>query len=167
MEKQVKTRLEAGKTYTDRAGRSVTLKTYSSSVYPFLGSNGYYYMEDGRVFRDRVFRDQKYDADLVINDPQSSSPLPEVTKHDDGGFAFPIPGYSVFGMTLLDWFAAQEKVRDVDAREASKVTRLPVPGGSMDTNAAEWVKFASAYESWARYEKASAMVAEKRRREAL
>ena len=94
-----------------------------------------------------------------------------MTKHDDGGYAFPAisMGQDMQGMSLLDWFAAtcEEPFSDETsaawAAESVGIAAEDVP--TRDADPEVRARFWAAAIARGRYVKAAAMIAEKRRRE--
>lgn len=71
------------------------------------------------------------------------------------------------GMTLLDWFAGQESIGDEEIGwQICEHYAGPRPTGDWKTNPVEWHEWESRWRARVKYARASAMLAEKARREA-
>ena len=102
-----------------------------------------------------------------------------MSKCDDGGPAFPygqlnvetgqpINGVFSTGMSLLDWFAVQEKLGEDEpgAKTATTLMGEACPEYVADqAGEMRWMKWWAEASARLRYMRAAAMVAEKRRRE--
>lgn len=86
---------------------------------------------------------------------------------NDGGPAFPLqsigpefqPGYS--GMTMRDYFAAAEKLEDLDETCISDIAVTlagPIPTGNWRTNTVEWIKWKAKWRAEMRFIRADAMI---------
>ena len=97
---------------------------------------------------------------------------------DNGGPAFPVAfvqgtdphgadsSSGNEGMTLLDWFAGQEEIGTEElATGICEHFAGPRPSGTWQTNAVEWYAWEAKWRAGIKYLRASAMLAEKRRRE--
>jgi hypothetical protein len=70
-------------------------------------------------------------------------------------------------MTLLDWYAGQEKIGDEELSAGiCEHFAGPKPGGNWSTNPADWYAWEARWRAGVKYMRASAMLAEKARREA-
>ena len=82
---------------------------------------------------------------------------------DDGGPAFPHEtslGYH-HGMTLRDYFAAAEKLEDLDETCISDIAVAlagPIPTGNWRTNTVEWIKWKAKWRAEMRFIRADAML---------
>ena len=92
-----------------------------------------------------------------------------------GGPAFPVPADGATdgrthdaGMTLLDWYAGQETICTEElATGICEHLAGPRPSGTWQTNAVEWYAWEAKWRAGIKYTRASAMLAEKARREAV
>ncbi len=86
---------------------------------------------------------------------------------NDGGPAFPnVPPDSQYskwdmGMTLRDYFAAAEKLEDLDETCISDIAVTlagPIPTGNWRTNTVEWIKWKAKWRAEMRFIRADAMI---------
>ena len=84
---------------------------------------------------------------------------------NDGGPAFPRSAtdqcHSQEGMTLRDYFAAAEKLEDLDETCISDIAVAlagPIPTGNWRTNTVEWIKWKAKWRAEMRFIRADAMI---------